>query len=123
MGLNLQIEYENFNVAIFIIVIGTILLGMLLHCIMFKDIIGPALQIFKYIQYMIFFELFLLVITHHLELIEGFAGTLAIICIGMIKMFFERVKVSNEKKRIENKDIVFIPAPNISLVSFNVCPD
>lgn len=104
LGLTPQIEYENFNVAIFIIVIGTILLGMLLHCIMFKDIIGPALQICKYIQYMIFFELFLLVITHHLELIEGFAGTLAIICIGMIKMFFERVKVSNEKKRIEDKE-------------------
>ncbi len=104
LGLTPQIEYENFNVAIFIILSGTILLGVLLHCIMFKDIIGLVLQSCKYIQYMIFFELFLLVITHHLELIEGFAGTLAIICIEMIKTFCENVKLSNEKKRIVDRE-------------------
>lgn len=104
LGLTPQIEYENFNVSIFIILSGTILLGVLLHCIMFKDMIGLVLQSCKYIQYMIFFELFLLVITHHLELIEGFTGTLAIICIGMIKMFCENVKLSNEKKRIEDRE-------------------
>lgn len=104
LGLTPQIEYKNFNVAIFIIVMGTILLGVVLHCIMFKNILGPVLQSCNYIQYMIFFELFLLVITHHLELIEGFAGTLAIICIVMIKMFCERVKVYNEKKRIEDRE-------------------
>lgn len=104
LGLAPQIEYENFNVVIFVIVLGIILIGMVLHCIMYKNIHGPVLQACKYIQYVIFFELFLLVITQHLELVEGFTGTLAIICIEMIKIFYERVKIYNERMRIEYRE-------------------
>lgn len=79
VGLMPKIEYIYFNAVMFILFIGALIAYGFLLCLMFGKIILPILQNCKYIQFVVFLELFLLSITKHLELLEWVAGTLGIV--------------------------------------------
>lgn len=104
IGLDIKIEYTNFNAALFIIVTSGIIIYGIILCLMFKEILLPMQQICKYIQYITFLELFLLAITQHLEIWEWITGTLGIISIEMLIMLFEKIMDSIQKEKGKETD-------------------
>lgn len=105
MGLIPKIEYVYFNAAVFILIIGGIILYAFLSCLMFRKIILPILQNCRYIQSAVFLELFLLSITQNLELLEWVAGTLGIIGMEILTLLLEKLtNIQQDKKKVNRED-------------------
>lgn len=103
MGVVLKIEYVYFNAAVFILIIGAIIAYTFLLCMMFKKILEPIMQSCKYIQFVIFLELFLVSITQNLELLEWMAGALGIVGVEMLIMLLEKLMDIQQKKKEKEK--------------------
>ncbi len=99
LGLMLEIEYVYFNVLIFVIVTGVIIVYGILQSIMFKKVIIPVSQVCTNVKYVVFFEVFLLSVTKHLEIVEWIAGTLAVICMDVVVEELKKLQ-SNENETI-----------------------
>lgn len=78
LGMKPSIEYNYFNIVVFVFVVGTIILNGIVQMIIFRKIVTPVVQVCTYIQYTVYFEIFLLAVSCHLEAIEWLTGTLAI---------------------------------------------
>ena len=98
-----KIEYVNFNAAVFILIIGALIVYGFLVGLMFRKIILPILQNCKYIQFVVFLELFLLSITKHLELLEWVAGTLGIVSIEILIILLEMLMSTQQEKKEKEK--------------------
>lgn len=103
IGLMPKIEYVYFNAVMFILIIGALIAYGFLVCLMFEKIILPILQNCKYIQFVVFLELFLLSITKHLELLEWVAGTLGIVGIEILIILLEKLMSTQQKKKEKEK--------------------
>ena len=103
VGLMPKIEYIYFNAVMFILFIGALIAYGFLLCLMFGKIILPILQNCKYIQFVVFLELFLLSITKHLELLEWVAGTLGIVGIEILIILLEKLMSTQQKKKEKEK--------------------
>lgn len=110
LGLTPQIEYIHFNVIIFVLSVTLVIGYGILESIIFKKLKTPALQLFNNIEYVIFFELFLVTITDHLEILEWITGTLAILCIEIIDMIVESMEY---KRNIVIPKVSGYPNPDL----------
>ena len=79
LGVTKPIEYVYFNVVIFIFAVGIIIFNGIVQMIMYRKIFTLMAQMCKYIQYILFFELFLLAATYRLETIELILGIFAVL--------------------------------------------
>lgn len=104
MGLMPKIEYIYFNATVFILIIAGIIVYAFLLCLMFKKIILPIIQNCKYIQSVVFLELFLLSITQNLDLLEWVTGTLGIISLEILISLFEKIINIQQDKKEVNKE-------------------
>lgn len=87
-----EIEYPYFNIMVFIILMCLVMGYGVYQMLMFKKVIIPISQVSENIKYIVFFELFLLTVTKHLELVEWVTGTLAVVCIKIISELLERIE-------------------------------
>lgn len=104
MGLMPKIEYIYFNATVFILIIAGIIVYAFLLCLMFKKIIFPIIQNCKYIQSVVFLELFLLSITQNLDLLEWVTGSLGIICLEILISLFEKIINIQQDMKEVNKE-------------------
>lgn len=104
LGLAPKIKYIHFNVTIFLLLMILVLLYGILQWIVFKKIKITMLQICKYIKYIVFFELFLLTITRHLEIYEWITGTLVILCMETLLMLIEKYTNREQKEILKESD-------------------
>lgn len=104
MGLMPKIEYTYFNATVFILIIAGIIVYAFLLCLMFKKILLPIIQNCKYIQSVVFLELFLLSITQNLDLLEWATGTLGIISLEILISLFEKIINIQQDKKEVNKE-------------------
>ena len=79
---------------------------------MFKKIMLPIVQNCKYIQSVIYLELFLLSITQRLELLEWVTGTLGIISIEIFILILEKMISKQQDKKKVNEGVGY-PNPNL----------
>ena len=107
-----KIEYVHFNAAVFILLIAGIIAYAFLLCIMFKKIMLSIVQNCKYIQSVIYLELFLLSITQRLELLEWVTGTLGIISIEIFILILEKMISKQQDKKKVNEGVGY-PNPNL----------
>ncbi len=84
-----SIKYVYFNIVIFVFIIGIISLNGIVQIIIFKKMVIPMVQVCKYVPYTVFFEIFLLTVTCHLEIIEWIVGTFAILSCQIISIIME----------------------------------
>ena len=112
LGLKPKIEYVHFNAAVFILLIAGIIAYAFLLCIMFKKIMLPIVQNCKYIQSVVYLELFLLSITQRLELLEWVTGTLGIISIEIFILILEKMISKQQDKKKVNEGVGY-PNPNL----------
>lgn len=103
MGLTPEIENLYFNAIAFICTVGAAVGYGILLSIMFKQIILPLLQSCRYVQFVVYLELFLLAITKHLGVLEWVAGTLGIVGIEMLITILKELKSVQIKKKKEEK--------------------
>ena len=101
IGLPLAIDYVYFNVFVFILFVGFIILYELVKCVMFKEIIYFLLQGCTYIKYVIYLELFWLAASSHLEISEGIAGILGIAGFEAIQMVLNKIESRRNEKSEE----------------------
>lgn len=97
IGIVFEVEYMHFNIMIFVLAIVLIILYGISQCIAYRKVAIPLLQAFKNIEYVIVVEVFLLALLSKLELLEWLTGALAIICIEIAFMLYEKVKHDEEK--------------------------
>ncbi len=79
---------------------------------MFKKIMLPIVQNCKYIQSVVYLELFLLSITQRLELLEWVTGTLGIISIEIFILILEKMISKQQDKKKVNEGVGY-PNPNL----------
>ncbi len=103
MGLTREIEYVYFNAIAFIYTVGAAVGYGILLSIMFKQITLPLLQSCRYVQFVVYLELFLLAITKHLGVLEWIAGTLGIVGIEMLITILKKLKSIQIKKKKEEQ--------------------
>lgn len=101
LGVTMPIEYVYFNVIVFAFAMGIIIINGTVQMVMFRKIVSPMAQGFKYIQYILFFQLFLLAATYRLEFMEWIVGMLAILCCQLVifaigKSKAEEIEISKE---------------------------
>ena len=72
----------------------------------------PIVQNCKYIQSVIYLELFLLSITQRLELLEWVTGTLGIISIEIFILILEKMISKQQDKKKVNEGVSY-PNPNL----------
>lgn len=101
LGVTMPIEYVYFNVIVFAFAMGVIIINGTVQMVMFRKIVSPMAQGFKYIQYILFFQLFLLAATYRLEFMEWIVGMLAILCCQLV--IFAIGKSKAEEKEISKE--------------------
>lgn len=111
LGVTISIEYAYFNTIIFAFAMGLIIFNGIIQMIMFRKILASVVHVFKYIQYVIFFELFLLAITDHLESIEWILGMFAVLCCHLMIFVIGKTKIKEKEISKEydfpNPDLYF----------------
>lgn len=103
-GLVPEIEYIYCDIIFFVMISGTAILYEIIQSIMLLKIKRPFLEMCKYIQYISFFELFLLAVTKHLDIIEWIVGTLAIGSAEIIFLLFEKLEDKLEEESAKEED-------------------
>lgn len=84
LGVTAPTEYVYFNAVIFVFGMGIIIFNGIVQMVMYRKIVTPMVQLSKYIQYLLFFELFLLAATYRLEIIEWLVGMFAVLSCQLI---------------------------------------
>lgn len=112
LGLTPETKYVHFNVMTFVLVVLVIVIYGVFQGIIFKKVKVPVLQVCKNIEYMVWFEIFLLTITNHLELIEWLTGTLIIICIEIVHIMVNKVEKKKEGEEVVSKESGY-PNPDL----------
>lgn len=107
LNLTPEIKYVHFNVMIFAIVALMIVVYGIFQGVVFKKVKVPILQVCKNIGYMVWFEIFLLTITNHLELIEWLTGTSAIINIQLIHIIIKKKEKKKEFEEVISKESAY----------------
>lgn len=97
---------------IFALVVLLIIAYEIFQGIIFKKVKAPALQGCKNIEFIVFFEIFLLTITNHLEVIEWFTGTLAVICVETVHIMVKKIEKRKENEEIVSKESDY-PNPDL----------
>lgn len=109
LGVTMPIEYAYFNAIVFAFAMGVIIINGIVQMIMFRKIVTPMAHGFKYTQYILFFELFLLAATYCLEFIEGIVGLFAILSCQIV--IFAIGKSKAEEREISKESDY--PNPNL----------
>lgn len=104
LDLELQIDYAYFNVMFFGISVGFVLIYRIYQMIIYKKIKIPMIKCFENVKYIIFFEIFLLAVTKHLELDECVAGIFAVIFLGTIAEILKEMNNNKIKKNTKESD-------------------
>lgn len=104
LGLMPEIEYIYFNVLIFIIATGVIIVYGIFQGIMFKKVKIPVSQVCTNVKYVVFFEVFLLSVTRHLEIVEWITGTLAVVCIDVVVEVLKMLQSNEDETIVKESD-------------------
>lgn len=104
LGLTPPIEYRYFNFLIFIMAVGFIVLYGMIQCIMYSKVREPLLQLCRYFQYIVFFELFLLAATGRLETAEAVVGTEAVVFLEIIRTLPGKGRKGWRKKQEKSRE-------------------
>lgn len=103
LGLTVKIEYDYFNVAIFLYLVIILSVYELIQSILFKNKSIPIQQMCRYMQYIVFFEIFLLTITSHLEVVEFVIGILVILSFDAIPELIEVIYGNKTVKKVSKE--------------------
>lgn len=101
-GLELKIEYANFDAVTFLLIVAVIVLYWTLLCNIFEQIMELTMKCCRYIQCVVYLELALLAVTCHLDFWEWTTGTLGIICTEVFIMWLEE-EISKQRKKKEKE--------------------
>ena len=104
LGLTVKIEYDYFNVAVFLYLVITLSVYEFIQGILFKNGSIPIQQMCRYMQYVIFFEIFLLTIRSHLEVIEFVVGILGILNFNAISELIEVIYGNKTVKKVNKEN-------------------
>lgn len=112
-GLIPHIEYTYFNVLIFLTIIGFLMIYLILLFYKYNKVISIFVNHIKYLQYALYFELFLLTGTNSLDPMEFWNGLLLICLLESIAQIY--TDVTHKKESIEADRLPESDWPNLAL--------
>lgn len=112
LSLTPEIKYVHFNVMIFALVVLMVVVYGIFQGMIFKKVKLPVLQVCKNIGYMVWFEIFLLTITNHLELIEWLTGILVLIDVELLHIIIKKIEKKKDDEEIVSKESGY-PNPDL----------
>lgn len=113
-GLQFEAAYDYFNAVIFLWSAGAVVLYAIVQSILFRKIKAPVLLLCGYMKYILFFELFLLAVTRHLDIMEWIAGTFAAAGMEAVIILCEKTE-GRQKNGAENREEKQSDYPNPDL--------
>ena len=102
VGVEIHIRYDYFNIIMFLGLIGLVLIYTIFQICFFREWSPILIHMGKWVQFVLYVELFLLGLTQHLELIECVVAILVIGEIELLGILFSYLK--KEKKQVKRKD-------------------